>query len=159
MGLAALGGAIVMGYGCGVRGRRNGLATTVYAVLICLAILVIVDLDRPVHGLIRVSPRSVERLQAQLADAGQAGPMAADRFAGIPPVGYRCDDGREVLATFVQADPPAARIERDGTRLVLPLPRSGSGARYGDGPVTFWEHHGEARLQRDGRAVTCRPGS
>ncbi len=159
LGLAALGGAIVMGYGCGVHGRRNGLATTVYAVLIRLAILVIVDLDRPVHGLIRVSQRSLERLQAQLADAEHAGPMAADRFAGIPPVRYRCDDGREVLATFVQADPPAARIERDGTRWVLPLQRSGSGARYGDGTVTFWEHHGEARLERNGRAVTCRPGS
>jgi membrane-bound inhibitor of C-type lysozyme len=158
VGLAALGGAIVMGYGCGVHGRRNGLATTVYAVLICLAILVIVDLDRPEHGLIRVSQRSLERLQAQLADAGHAGPTAPDRFAGIPPVRYRCDDG-EVLATFVQADPPAARIERDGTRWVLPLQRSASGARYSDGTVTFWEHHGEGRLEREGRAVTCRPGT
>jgi membrane-bound inhibitor of C-type lysozyme len=157
LGLAALGGALVMGYGCGVHGRRNGLATTVYAVLICLAILVIVDLDRPVHGLIRVSQRSLERLQAQLAAAPDPGPPA-DPFAGARAVRYRCADGRDVRARF-RADPPMALIERDGARWVLPLQRSGSGARYGDGTVTFWEHQGEARLEREGRAVACRRGT
>jgi membrane-bound inhibitor of C-type lysozyme len=49
------------------------------------------------------------------------------------------------------------RIERESARWVLPLQPSGSGARYRDGTVTFWDHQGEARLEREGRAVRCRP--
>jgi membrane-bound inhibitor of C-type lysozyme len=58
--------------------------------------------------------------------------------------------------TFVQLDPPVARIERAGARWYLQLRRSASGARYGDGTVTFWEHQGEARLEIPGRVVICR---
>lgn len=156
--LAAIGAAVVMGYGCGVHSRRNGLATTVYAVLICLAILVIVDLDRPVHGLIRVSQRSLERLREHLAAIPEPAPPVAPSVAERA-VRYRCEDGRDVRARFRQGDPPVARIERDGERWVLPRQRSGSGARYGDGVVTFWDHHGEARFEREGRVVICRPES
>jgi hypothetical protein len=67
LGLAALGGALLAGYGCGLHGQRNRLATTVHTVLVCLVILVILDLDRPSHGMIRVSQRSLERLREQLA--------------------------------------------------------------------------------------------
>jgi hypothetical protein len=62
LGLAALGGALLAGYGCGLHGQRNRLATSVHTVLVCVVILVIVDLDRPQHGMIRVSQRSLERL-------------------------------------------------------------------------------------------------
>lgn len=158
LGLAALGGALLAGYGCGLHGQRNRLATTVHTVLVCLVVLVIIDLDRPSYGRIRVSQRSLERLQSQLATIASSVPLPADRFAGVRPVRYRCDDGRDVLAIFVQADPPVARIERESVRWVLSLQPSGSGARYTDGIVTFWDHHGEARLEREARAVGCRPG-
>ena len=158
LGLAALGGALLAGYGCGLHGQRNRLATSVHTVLVCVVILVIVDLDRPQYGMIRVSNRSLERLQAQLATTARGAPQA-DRLAENRPVRYRCEDGRDVVATFVRSDPPTARIEREGVRWVLPLRPSGSGARYSDGAVTFWDHHGEARLEREGRAVTCRPGA
>jgi membrane-bound inhibitor of C-type lysozyme len=156
LGLAALGGALLAGYGCGIHGQRNRLATTVHTVLVCVVILVIVDLDRPQHGMIRVSQRSLERLKAQLATTARAAPPSADRPGESQPVRYRCDDGQDVLATFVQIDPRMARIERSNARWVLPLQRSGSGARYSDGKVTFWEHQGEARLELQGRVVTCR---
>ena len=150
----ALGAAFVAGYGSALGGHRNRLTTTVYAVLICLVILVIVDLDRPARGLIRVSQRSLERQYQQLAPAPATAP--ADPVAATRTVRYRCEDGRDVVASFAQADPSVALIERDGGRWRLPLQRSASGARYSDGSVTFWEHQGEARLEREGRAVTCR---
>lgn len=119
-------------------------------------ILVIVDLDRPQHGLIRVSQESLRRLQAQLAAAPGPVTAAPDPFVGLLPYRYRCDDGRDVVATFRPGEPTMARVERNGARWILTRQPSGSGARDGDGDVTFWEHHGEARLEREGRAITCR---
>jgi membrane-bound inhibitor of C-type lysozyme len=125
----------------------------VYAALICLVMLVIVDLDRPARGLIRVSLRSLEQQRQQLAAAPAA---STDTPASAREARYRCDDGRDLRAAFDRIDPPRARVERDGARWILPLQRSASGARYSDGAVTFWEHQGEARLEMPGRAVTCR---
>jgi hypothetical protein len=68
--ITALGGAFVAGYGSGLGSHRNRITTTVYAALICLVILVIVDLDRPERCLIRVSLRSLERQAQQLASEG-----------------------------------------------------------------------------------------
>ena len=100
--------------------------------LVCLVLLVIVDLDRPRHGLIQVSERSLERLQRQLGPMADSG-SPVDRFAGLKAVRYRCDDGQDVLATFIKIDPPVAQIERAGTRWILPLRISASGARYSEG--------------------------
>lgn len=72
--IAALGGAFVAGYGSGLGGHRNRITTTVHALLICLVILVIVDLDRPARGLIRVSLRSLERQWQQLTPGGARTP-------------------------------------------------------------------------------------
>ena len=80
--IAATGGAFSAGYGSALGGHRNRVPTTVYAALICLAILVIVDLDRPARGLIRVSLRSLERQQEQLAltpATAPPGPVTAPR--------------------------------------------------------------------------------
>jgi membrane-bound inhibitor of C-type lysozyme len=154
--IAALGGAFLVGYGSGLASHRNRLSTTVYAALICLVILVIVDLDRPARGLIRVSLRSLERQRQQLAAPPVS--QAVDPFAGARPLRYRCDDGRDVVASVTPADPPMARIEREGVQWLLPLGPTGSGARFSDGRVSFWEHHGEARLELPGRSATCRPG-
>ena len=153
--IAATGGAFSAGYGSALGGHRNRVPTTVYAALICLAILVIVDLDRPARGLIRVSLRSLERQRHQFVSSSAA--TSPDPLASARSVRYRCDDGRDVVADFTQTDPPTAQIERDGVRWLLPRQRSASGARYSDGSVTFREHQSEARLEREGRAVTCRP--
>jgi membrane-bound inhibitor of C-type lysozyme len=90
-----------------------------------------------------------------MADLGSP----VDRFAGLKAVRYRCDDGQDVLATFIKIDPPVARIERAGMRWILPLRISASGARYSEGSVTFWEQQGQARLEVEGHAVTCRRAS
>ncbi|MEO3430452.1 MliC family protein [Pelagibius sp. CAU 1746] len=80
---------------------------------------------------------------------------------GAEPVTYRCDDGSEVTATFLQSDPQAAVIAEAGRLQVLPLRRSASGARYassdGLGATTFWVKGDEARYERP-RAVArnCR---
>jgi len=113
-----------------------------------------VDLGRPARGRIRVSQRSLERQLRQLAAppaTAAAGPAAATRM-----VRYRCQDGRDVVASFAETVPPSALVERDGARWRLPLRRSASGARYSDGNVTLWEHQGEARFEIPGRAVICR---
>ena len=41
------------------------------------------------------------------------------------------------------------------TTLTLPHVRSGSGAKYSEGPITFWPRGEQAFLERDGRAVNC----
>ncbi len=55
----------LLGYGCGLAGRRNFMVTMVASVLIAAVILVIIDLDRPQRGLIRVGlGRMVELRQS-----------------------------------------------------------------------------------------------
>ena len=41
----------------------------------------------------------------------------------------------------------AALVEAGGKSYTLPSAVSGSGARYSDGSVEFWEHQGEATLK------------
>lgn len=64
------------------------------------------------------------------------------------PVTYRCDDGSEVMATFIAIEPPAAIVVDHGTLHALGLRRSGSGARYATGDdnpdVSFWTKGEEA---------------
>lgn len=61
--LVALLAAMLVGYGCGLAKRRHLLSTSVLALLIGLVIFVIMDLDRPGRGLIRVSQESMVRLR------------------------------------------------------------------------------------------------
>jgi membrane-bound inhibitor of C-type lysozyme len=41
------------------------------------------------------------------------------------------------------------------TTLTLPHVRSASGAKYGEGAITFWSSGEEASLEKDGRTVKC----
>ena len=61
--LAAIG---LIGYGAGLAGRRNFLVTLVAAVLIAAVILVIIDLDRPQRGLIKVGLGRMVELRSSL---------------------------------------------------------------------------------------------
>ena len=60
--LVAMMAAMLMGYGCGLAQRRHLLSTTIVALLIGLVIVVIMDLDRPNHGMIRINQESMIRL-------------------------------------------------------------------------------------------------
>ena len=64
--LAATG---LIGYGAGLAGRRNFMVTMVASVLIVAVILVIVDLDRPRRGLIKVGLGRMVELQHSLDQA------------------------------------------------------------------------------------------
>jgi hypothetical protein len=57
----------LIGYGCGLGGRRNFFVTAMASILIAAVILVIVDLDRPRRGLIRVSQQRMVDLRDSLA--------------------------------------------------------------------------------------------
>jgi hypothetical protein len=61
--LVAIMAALLVGYGCGLMKRRHTFSTTTMALLIALVITVIIDLDRPSRGLIRVSQESMIRLR------------------------------------------------------------------------------------------------
>lgn len=56
------------GYGYGLQGRRRHASTAVFAVLIAVVLVVIMDIDRPRRGLITVSQSSLERLQTSVLE-------------------------------------------------------------------------------------------
>lgn len=64
--LIAVMAAMLVGHGCGLAKRRHLLSTTIVALLIALVMIVIMDLDRPSRGLIRVSQESIIRLRDSL---------------------------------------------------------------------------------------------
>ncbi len=59
----------LIGYGCGLAGRRNFMVTLVASVLIAAVILVIIDLDRPQRGLIKVGLGRMVELRHSLEQA------------------------------------------------------------------------------------------
>ena len=60
--LVAILSALLVGYGCGLEKRHHLLSTSIMALLIGVVIVVIMDLDRPTRGLIRVGQESMIRL-------------------------------------------------------------------------------------------------
>jgi len=64
-GLIALGMGIV-GYGAGISGRHSTVAVAALAVAFSVVLLLIVDLDRPQEGLIKVSQQAMVDLQLKL---------------------------------------------------------------------------------------------
>lgn len=65
----ALGALGFISYGTGLTGERRHRSTAIFALLIALVLTVILDLDRPRRGLVRVSQESMLRLQASLAQS------------------------------------------------------------------------------------------
>ncbi len=53
-------------YSCGLSGRRRQVANVVFAFMIALVMVVILDIDRPRRGLIQASQESMIRLQQSL---------------------------------------------------------------------------------------------
>jgi flagellar basal body-associated protein FliL len=56
----------LIGYGCGLSGLRNFFVTIISSILIAAVIMVIIDLDRPIRGLIRVSQQRMIDLRDNL---------------------------------------------------------------------------------------------
>jgi hypothetical protein len=57
----------IVGYASGVYGHRASYITYVMVGLIVLLVFVIIDLDRPRRGLIEVSQKSLQDLQASIS--------------------------------------------------------------------------------------------
>jgi hypothetical protein len=57
----------LIGYGCGLSGVRKFFVTIILAIIIAAVILVIIDLDRPRAGLIKVSQQRMIDLRDSLA--------------------------------------------------------------------------------------------
>jgi len=56
----------LVAYSCGLNGRRRQVANVVFAFVIALVMVVILDIDRPRRGLIQASQESMVRLQQSL---------------------------------------------------------------------------------------------
>jgi len=63
---------------------------------------------------------------------------------GGPRVDWRCDGGAAFSVRYNAQG--KAEVFAGGRTYTLPAAASGSGARYAEGGVEFWEHQGEARL-------------
>jgi hypothetical protein len=57
----------LIAYSCGLSGRRRLPANLTFAFLIALVFIIILDIDRPRQGFVRVSDASLVRLQQSLA--------------------------------------------------------------------------------------------
>ena len=64
--IVAVGAMGFIAYGYGLTGRRRHGSTAIFALLIALVLTIIVDLDQPRTGLIRVSEEGMLRLKADL---------------------------------------------------------------------------------------------
>lgn len=56
----------VTGYNCGLRNQRNFVPVSMLSILLVLVFFMIIDLDRPNHGLIKISQRSMIELKQNL---------------------------------------------------------------------------------------------
>ncbi|MET0204041.1 MAG: MliC family protein [Casimicrobiaceae bacterium] len=73
------------------------------------------------------------------------------------PFRFSCGKGPNdfMTAQFFETDPPSARLFHDGRTVTAYTARSGSGSRYENANVDYWEHQGEAALVWYGRKLTC----
>ena len=92
-------------------------------------------------------------IAAALASVAAAcGKRAAPR--GVP-IAYHCADGTELTAAFTTQRPLEADLTLGGKEYRLPRTPSGSGARFSDGKTVFWTKGNDAKLEIEGRAVSC----
>lgn len=68
--LVAMMAAALVGYSCGLMDRRHSFSTTTMVLLIALVITVIIDLDRPSRGMIRVNQDPMIRLRDSIKNDG-----------------------------------------------------------------------------------------
>jgi membrane-bound inhibitor of C-type lysozyme len=69
---------------------------------------------------------------------------------------FRCEDSQRVVATFRDGNPPTVMVEfGKDERRVLPIGRTGSGARYADKGYIFWNKGNSAIWTTPERETTC----
>jgi membrane-bound inhibitor of C-type lysozyme len=82
---------------------------------------------------------------------------AALGFALLPAdalaVKLQCVDGSKLRVIY--PDPDSAMVAAGGKTYALTAERAASGAKYGGGGVTLWEHHGAFLFSRGGRETRC----
>lgn len=74
------------------------------------------------------------------------------------PVSYRCkghEDEPFQVSFYQQTDPPSAVLTFGDRQEIVFATQSGSGARYSNARVDFWEHHGAAAVTWSGESYTC----
>ena len=74
------------------------------------------------------------------------------------PVGYVCKghENEPFQVTFYnQTDPQSAVITFGDRQTIALASPTGSGARYANSNVDFWEHHGKATVKWSGTTYTC----
>jgi len=77
--------SVIVGFSGGVVGRRPPLVSFAMVVLIVVLVFVILDLDRPIRGLIVVSEKNLVDLQASMKpDVGAAGRPALQASGATP---------------------------------------------------------------------------
>ncbi len=59
----------LVAYSCGLNRRRRAPANLTFALLIALVLVIILDVDNPRAGIVRVSQQSLVRLQQSLVPA------------------------------------------------------------------------------------------
>jgi uncharacterized protein len=82
----------------------------------------------------------------------------ADPATVAPPVvSYNCpaDSGPLTAQFYNDLDPKTAVLVWKGTRIILFIQPSGSGARYGRQGDDYWEHQGEVTLDLGGTKFVC----
>jgi len=73
------------------------------------------------------------------------------------PFRFACGKGPNdfMTAQYFETDPPSARFFHDGRTVTAYVARSGSGSRYENANVDYWEHQGDAAVVWYGRKMTC----
>lgn len=95
----------------------------------------------------------VEAYQTRLVELAIADPATV----APPVVTYNCPPGDGPLTAqfYNDLDPKAAVLNWKGTRIILFVQPSGSGARYSRQGSEYWEHQGEVRLNLNGINFVC----
>lgn len=66
---------------------------------------------------------------------------------------FRCPDGQPVMAQFHLPEDQFVNVRFAGREMRLPHVISGSGARYSDGTITFWNKGDSVLMEVDDKVV------
>ena len=74
------------------------------------------------------------------------------------PVFFACNNNpaNEIVATFFETDPPAARFEHGDRTVIGYLVRTASGAKYEGQNLSFWNKGNEATVTWSGEDLKCK---
>jgi len=95
------------------------------------------------------------REQQQIIESAiRSGRLPAPQLAS-----YVCEDHENEslnVAFYNQTEPPSAQVTFGPRQTILLAAANGSGARYVNNDIEFWEHQGDARLVWSGTTYRCK---